>query len=481
MNIYDTMQYITEGRTVTENGGNCYDTTGSKVLDLFSSIGGMRRRSMESIVRLYLAAREENAELADKIVLYSRSIRGKGGLGERKIGRILLQTLAYLEPDKVKRNLDLIVENGRFDDLYVLEGTSVEPAMWYYMLDTFTNDYKAMMRNMPITLAAKWMKSINTSSAESRRLARKFCKIANLTEKDYRKTLSRMRKYLDITEVKMSAREWEKIDFSKVPSKAMNMYMEIFTKHAPENITSYLEQIKAGKKKVNAATLYPYEIIEKLRSTKDNDTEQLLEEQWKALPNYFKTPHNIVCCADVSGSMVGRPMATSIGLSLYCAERNQGDYNGLYLTFTDHPTFLEVDKNASLKTRVEKAYAHYGYNTNLNGMYEAIYKMTLKAKEAPECLVVISDGEIDHFLSSCDCFSIVDKWEETFRKAGYEVPKTIMWNVEARENHYIAQKTNPKISFVSGSSAGIFVNILDLKDYDGYQAMVECLRPYEWE
>ena len=182
MSFVDRFNAMTNMDT-TENEGLCYRSTGGgALLDFFAVVGGMRKRDETDIVKMYHAARNEDKDLADKIVLYARDIRGVG-LGERRIGRILLKTLAYIDYSKVERNFQIFVMNGRFDDLYVLEGTPAETAMWQFMKDTLLKDAKAMKEGRPISLAAKWMKSINTSSAESKRLARKFCTIAGLSEK----------------------------------------------------------------------------------------------------------------------------------------------------------------------------------------------------------------------------------------------------------------------------------------------------------
>lgn len=465
--------------TNTENGGRCYSTTGSKLLDFFSVVGGMRDRSESDIIQLFLAAREEDKELADKIVLYARSIRGIGGLGERRIGKILMRELAKVDSPKVRRNFQTLVDNGRFDDLYVFENTPVEDDMWQFMKDIFFNDLSAMKRGEPITLAAKWMKSINTSSAESKRLAKKFCKITHIDEKTYRKSLSALRKYSNVVEVKMSSNNWNNIKFDNVPSLAMKRYSNAFGTHCPEEFNTYKQGLITGEKKINAATLYPYDITYQFMYNGDADTE-ILEAQWNALPNYFKEGRNIVCCADVSGSMYGRPMATSIGLALYCAQHNTGAYHGSYLTFTDIPRFFTLDETTSLENNINKVMENVGYNTNLDGCLEAIYEIANEERDVPEALLIISDEEIDYFISSNNYEGIVDKWVDKYNKIGLKCPKIIFWNVDARNNHYLSKASNPYVSFISGSSAGTFANLSTLIDENAIEAMKKILSNYNF-
>ena len=116
-------------KTYTENGGLAYKSTnGGDLLDLYANLGGMRRRDESDIVQAWRAARRENEELADNLILYARNIRD-GGLGERRIGRILLKELAKVNPSKVKKNFQRIVDTGRWDDLFIFEGTSIESEM----------------------------------------------------------------------------------------------------------------------------------------------------------------------------------------------------------------------------------------------------------------------------------------------------------------------------------------------------------------
>ena len=331
-----------------------------------------------------------------------------------------------------------------------------------------------------VSLLGKWLKSVNTSSKESRMLAKKFCVANGLSERTYRKALSMLRKYLNVVEVKMSANEWEDINFEAVPSIAMKRYSTAFGKHCPNAFTQYKRELTTGEAKINAQTLYPYDIIYQFMYGGNADKD-ILEAQWKALPNYFKEGRNVVCCADVSGSMMGMPMAASIGLAMYCARYNTGAYNGYYLTFTNIPRFFKLDEFASIESNIKKVMRNTGLNTNLDGALKEIFRVATMENDAPEALLIVSDSEIDYFMSGNPYWEdIVQKWVRKYREVGLECPKIIFWNCSARQNTYLARHNNPYVGFVSGVSAGTFANLSQLIDLSPYEAMVKILSQYEF-
>ena len=350
------------------------------------------------------------------------------------------------------------------------------------MKDTLLKDAKAMKEGRPISLAAKWMKSINTSSAESKRLARKFCTIAGLSEKTYRKTLAALRKHTNVVEVKMSANQWETINFEAVPSLAMKRYSTAFSKHCPNAFTGYKNAVANGEAKINAKTLYPYDITYQFMYGGESKADkEILEAQWKALPNYFKEGRNVICCADVSGSMNGMPMAASVGLAMYCAKYNTGAYNGYYLTFTNAPRFFKLDESASIESNIRKVMQNVGYNTNLDGALKEIFRVATMENDAPEALLIVSDNEINYFMSRNPYWEdIVQKWVKKYREVGLECPKIIFWNCESRQNTYLARHNNPYVGFVSGVSAGTFANLSQLIDLTPYESMKAILDQYEF-
>ena len=212
--------------TLTENGATALKSTYSSLVDLFGQIGSFRTRSDEEIEIAFSKAFAEDKLLAMKIAYYARNIRG--GLGERKVFRIIIKFLAKLYPKIIEKNIQHIPTFGRFDDLYEFIGTEVENTMWNLIKAQWTSDIQNMKDNESISLAPKWLKSCNASSIESNKLGKLTAKQLGLTEKQYRKTLSSLRKYLDVVEVKMSGKQWDEIKYSAVPSRAMNIYRKTF-------------------------------------------------------------------------------------------------------------------------------------------------------------------------------------------------------------------------------------------------------------
>lgn len=98
--LKNTMNY-----TRTENGAVTHLTAGSDCLDLFAVIGALRRESDERILDSFHRAWAEDPDLAMKLLFYARDIRG--GLGERRVFRVILKDLAVREAASVRKNIPL--------------------------------------------------------------------------------------------------------------------------------------------------------------------------------------------------------------------------------------------------------------------------------------------------------------------------------------------------------------------------------------
>lgn len=487
--------------TRTENGAFAHNTTGSHCLDLFGTIGALRQREPQEVINLWAKAFAENPLAATKMVFYARDIRS--GLGERKTSKILYHYMAENHPETLRHNIPLMAKYGRFDDLYTLVGTPLEGLMWGEFKTQLDQDVENMRLDKPISLLGKWLKSVNASSAETKALGKATAKALGMSEKAYRKTLAKLRRYSNVVEVPISANEWDNIDYEAVPSKAMTNYRCAFDRHDEYRFAEYLAAVKKGEAKINSAALYPYEIVEKYSQQQDwsargwgrgfdpvfriGKTDTVLEEQWKALPNYIGDENNILVMADTSGSMSGRPMMISTSLAVYFAERNHGDFHGKFMTFSERPKFVTLHGSNLMErlNQIESIVANTDLEAAMDLIVNTAVKNNIPAKDMPKALVIISDMEFDQATRG-------GYWEEIpqynkdfhefirekFENNGYEMPKIVFWNANSRHNVFHAHETLDNVLLVSGASPTTFRVILDNINGTAEELMNETLLKY---
>lgn len=486
---------------LTENGAPARTTTGDNLIDLFAVIGAMRERDESDIISMWESAYRENPELAVRIIFYAGDIRGIG-LGERRTFRILIKHLANTHPFVMRKNIVNIPYYNRWDSLYELVATPCEPDMWTIVRMQWLEDFGNMKHNKPISLMAKWLASVNASSKKTCMLGRKTARELHLSESLYRRALSQLRAYLKVVEKSMSAQEWATIEYSAVPSYAMKNYSKAFARHDGDRFSNYKESLEQkiadgtiSQKDIKSATLFPYDLVRKYI---DNDSEfwfrgsyigrydTITEAQWKALPDYLDEEANVVVMADVSGSMYSpnyQPISASLGLALYFAQHNKGIYHNKYMTFTDRPSFLTINENASLRDQLAQAWsAGVGYSTNLERAFmyilDTAIENNVKPEDMPKALVVVSDMEIDPFFRGYQ-LDFLEEMTHRFRNAGYAMPKIVLYNVEARANTFHAKSSNPNVVFASGYGASTFATVIKGITMSAYEAMETTLRN-EW-
>jgi len=350
-----------------------------------------------------------------------------------------------------------------------------------------------------ISLLGKWMPSINTSSKKTISLAKRFIKEFGMSEREYRKMLSALREHIKITERYMSAKDWDEIAYSQVPSHAMKNYRKAFSKHDGERFGQYIESVTKGEAKIHSGTLYPYDILVAAGLTYNrfygNDRftinfDPVLEEQWKALPNYIKKAINALVLADTSGSMQGLPMAIAISLAIYLAERNTGAYKNLFMTFSEHPEFVEL-KGKTLKEKVECVTSLVA-NTDLEAAMDEILRVAVENRvprnEMPSYLIVCSDMHFDgvgSIISDGGWYSesraprnkttFHQSMKEKFARAGYEMPVIIYWNLSERAPAVQSKASDEGVILVSGASASTFRDIINNLGTTPLEFMYETL------
>lgn len=478
MNFAEAAKKTTEF-TLTENGAFAYNTAAQgALLDMFSVAGALRSRSEEEIIAKFKDAFAEDALLATKLLFYAGNIRG--GLGERRTFQICLNWLAQNHPEIAIKNIMNVPHFNRWDILIkAYLGTDAEDQMWTVVEQQLRQDCHNYFEKQPISLLAKWLPSVNASSKITRQMAKiAYRKLHFLNEKEYRTVLHQLREYLKVVENLMSQGRWNEINYEAVPSKAMLRYRNAYAKKDNERFREYQQKLVKGEAKINASTLYPYDLVEKYSHCYHvSAVDEIIEAQWKALPNYLTESKNILVMADVSGSMLGRPMDTSVGLAIYFAERNQGDFHNLYMTFTDRPHYVLIKEEDSLAQKVHQVmHTDVGYNTNLEKAFETILAtaitMNVSPENMPEALVVISDMEIDNYMHWYGV-DFVDEMKGRFEAKGYQFPKLILWNVEARKDTFLTQSQD--VIMISGHSPSQFKALINCLDKSGYEVMLEVL------
>ncbi len=497
MNTLLNSMKATTNYTLTENGGITHKTTNSDLLDMFAMGAAMRNRSDEDVILMFQKAFAENAELAMKMLFYIRDVRG--GQGERRFFRTIMKWAAgnAQTRESVRKNIMYIPEFGRWDDLYALCDTVLEKDMFAFMKRQLELDLDCKTPS----LLAKWMKSENASSNETKRLAEKTRHYLGMSHKEYRKMLSIMRERINVLEVLMSANRWDEIEFDKIPSKAGLMYKNAFARR--DIIKAKYEAFaKDENTKVNAGALYPYEVVEKAinlmgsnsywyggsnKIALDNTDRLMINKYWANLTDFFAGAKlNALCMIDTSGSMSGTPINVATALGMYCAERNQGPWANHYISFSSHPQLIET-AGVDFCDKVDRIVrTNLCENTNIEAAFDMVLntcqKNHLSQDDLPEYMIVISDMEFDSAtgngwhrtggMCTANAETVMETIERKFNAAGYRMPKLIYWNVDARQAN-IPMIGNHYVSYVSGFSPSIFKSILTGKT--GWDLMLEAI------
>lgn len=465
--------------TRTENGAAALSTTGDARLDLFGTIGSLREADESRITALFAEAYAQDKLFATKIAFYARDIRG--GLGERKTFRTIIRYMAEKHPEALKPNLDLIGVFGRYDDMYSLVGTPLEDDMWAAMKKQFEEDLQNLNAGNAISMLAKWIKTADASSIATRKLGILTAQKLGYPVYNFKRIVRNMRKRIGVVESLMSTGRWNEIKYPEVPSRAMMIYRKAFTKHDADRFGEFINKAENGEVKINASTLFPYDIVEKILYGKENN--KVLEAQWKALPDYVEKGTNVLVMADVSGSMYGRPLATAIGLAVYFAERNAGAYHNLFMTFSGDPkTVLLRGETLGQKIRNVNG-ANWGNNTDLRAAFERVLEIaerhSIPRGEMPKAIVVISDMEID----SCGNreWIFYDEMANSFHKSGYVIPNIIFWNVDSRHDTFHADHSRKGVQLASGQSVTVFKQILQNLGYNPVEAMENTINSERYD
>lgn len=451
----------------TTNGADALVTTLNAALDLFGRSGAMRGASTEDKRCLMRASYDEDADVAMKLLFFTRDVRG--GYGERDTFADMMKWVANAHPESIKKNLWAILEYGRAKDLYSLQGTKCEDAMWDFMKEQFELDLANMAKDKSVSLLAKWIATPDASSPKTKALGQLTLRKLGYTkrnERDYKKKLRALRKYLDIPEAKMAAGKWSEIEYSKLGSQCLIKHRQAFARNDADRYNKFIEKAATGEVKMNTGAMTPVDIIHNIfsgRYTSDLDT------MWANLPDYCQGDAIVMC--DTSGSMTmsafaTKPIEVAVALSMYFAERNKGDLQNTFFTFESRPHLVNI-KGTTLHEKVRNIMrADWGGSTNLEAAFDKLLSIckngNVAPEDMPEAIVVVSDMQIDCVRDiRNDRITFYEAMAKRYEEAGYRMPQVVFWNVEASNATFHASANQAGATLVSGYSPAIFKTVME--------------------
>lgn len=458
--------------TVTENGMATNSSSLNFCVDLFFTIGAMRGQDKERLIRNFSLAFNEDPTRAMKILFWARDVRQ--GAGERQIFKDILMYLVENHSESLKKNITLISEYGRWDDLLVLVGTKMEE-------EAFSQIQIAIGAGNG--LCAKWMPRKGL-------IAQRLREFMDMSPKQYRKTLVNL---TNVVETKMCAKEWEAIEYGKLPSLASARYQKAFWKRDGDRYKLYIEKLTKGEEKINAGAVYPYDVTKSLGS----GNKDVANAQWKALPNFMEgSTERVLPVVDVSGSMCAPVGGNSnltcldvaISLGLYISERNEGEFKDAFVTFSAEPK-LQILKGSLSERFQQIKSADWGYNTDLQKVFSLILDQAVKnnvpESEMPTKILVLSDMEFDAAIYE-NIYSNNPKsnhWnltaqqmiQQMFSAAGYKMPEIVYWNIQSRGENIPVSFNELGTALISGFSPSILKSLLKGKIVSPKQIMDETI------
>jgi len=496
----------------TRNNAVTNESTLNFNLDMFAYSSRDFKQDYKKNKNRFKNALIENDDVALANLLYTLDIRN--GKGERALFKSYFSALIRMNKNYAIQILPYISELGRWDYVFEGIGTEIEEAVYDFVRAYLMMDIKNYNDNKPVSLLAKWLPSIKTHNKKNH-FAIKLAKKLNLTEKEYRKILSKLRDRLNIVEKHITNKEYEKIDYITVPSKAMVKYRNLFFAKDEVRFKEFIEELKASKKTkydnlfmndfvkmylkdlMNIGVLpfsgitikdaYQISIsrIIKNLSLKELEDRQILLQRFRDEKNLINTmwkkqskiefDKNVLVVADTSGSMQGTPFETAISLAVYISQNNKSEqWRNKFIIFSSDCIEYSYDKDAEFIDIIDEIPLIIS-NTNIDKVFKKILNDSVE-KNLPQLdeVIIISDMEFDMVQNKKD-MSNFKYWKSEFAKHNYKLPKIIFWNVARNVGSFPVTKLDYGTCLVSGYSKNILKSIIDIDEFNPIDVMIKTL------
>jgi len=455
--------------TTTTNGAPSLATTQDARLDLFFKT--VRDISNANLVALIDASWVVDPLHTMKILMNWRDCRG--GKGDYAGFVNAMVYVAEMWPEWFHVNIENVPEYGRYLDLVkiwhgaVSENTQVK--IMDFIVTQLNTDKASIDSGTEVSLLAKWIPSEKKQWDKGfvKALCKALFKVPSMVTDDHMKALRKdylvpLRKALKIVEHNLCDKDYASIKYEAVPSCAMQKYKKAFSKNDPEHFGEYMDEVKAGTKKINSTQVYPHDLVRKCMNSRGPDP--VNEAQWEVLCKKVQASgafdDSVVVC-DVSGSMTGTPMEVAIALGLLSKQK--------LITFSENPQLHDVPYNSSLYVQVHNVMAmNWGYNTN----FEKVMALVATLPQPIKRIYIFSDMQFDEAISGQGTMThfeqIKAEWEE-------RMPQIIFWNLKGNTKDFPTSSSDTGVTMLSGYSPALLSMIIDSKEMNPLQIMLSAI------
>ncbi|KAF8341290.1 uncharacterized protein EI90DRAFT_3011918 [Cantharellus anzutake] len=304
-----------------------------------------------------------------------------------------------------------------------------------------------------------------------------------------------LRRQSHIPEIFMSAQQWDKINYSRVPSLCMSKSKGIFFKHDAERFSMYVQDVAAGKRKITGAVLGPHDTLveaiqlsndKKITAAEKDIRMRVLDAQFNSLVERLRESgslNNCLALCDVSGSMgyidhpqsSSQPIFPAIALSILTAQLALPPFNNIFITFSQNPEVVQIDPSKGLAaTAREMASTSWGMNTDLQAVFLKLLlplakKHNVKKEDMVKRLFIFSDMQFDDCRGArygngqqdSDWVTDHDMIVRQYAEAGYDVPEIVYWNLDDDEGSKPVTASQNGVALVSGFSGNLLKIFMD--------------------
>lgn len=336
------------------------------------------------------------------------------------------------------------------------------------------------------------------------------------TSMRFRHVITTLSRCISVVEQIMCDNKWATIDFARVPACAMTKYRKAFANeklkevfeehhhetgnrypdnedrvHCRKNLMTALfdDKLKGAMQDIDKLSKIIFEHVSQRRISPllSSVERAVLSKQWNDIVSSIKTeideilsktdshinPKNVIPVIDTSGSMVlANVKDKAIGLGILASMIST--LPGCLISFSDKPHVFHLDfseGNDVFDHFIEIVNGPIGYSTNVDATYRLLLDIMTKnnVKATDFALLFLTDSQFNslcqfegsrHHPDEYFEKTFLNRIEKAFTDKGYNLPRTIFWNLNCRSPGFPATTISRGVQLVSGYSQSLMIQVM---------------------